>query len=118
MSHVGAGRAVPQICDLTQVLRQVVLVLRLRCQLHVPAEGVQPYRVGPARGREEQPSEGRQTAALYPTPRLHCLLLLCAGMNLAALGPDGCQTPPIFSAYPKPGQHWQRGSHRRNNNIF
>lgn len=55
MSHVGAGRAVPEVSDLAQVLWQVVLVLRLRRQLHVPAEGVQPHRVGPARG-EELPS--------------------------------------------------------------
>lgn len=49
-AHVGAGRAVPEVGDLAQVLGQVILVFCLRCQLHVPAEGVQPHRVGPARG--------------------------------------------------------------------
>lgn len=122
MSHVGARRAVPEVGDLAQVLRQVVLVLRLRRQLHVPAEGVQPHRVGPARG-EEQPS-GQAKSGVISNPiqslmlRPHCLLLPCAGMNLAAPDPDGCQTLPVISAYPKPGQDWQRWSHRRKNNIF
>lgn len=66
----------------------------------------------------------RQRVALSLTPsrarmlRLHCLLLPCAGMNLAALDPDECQNPPVISAYPKPGQDWQRWSHRRKNKIF
>lgn len=47
---MGAGGAVPQVCDLTQVLREVILVLGLRGQLQVPAEGVQPHRVGSAVG--------------------------------------------------------------------
>lgn len=51
VSHVGAGRAVPEVGDLTQVLWQVIFMLCLRRQLHVPAERVQPHRVGPAQER-------------------------------------------------------------------
>lgn len=49
-SSMGAGGAVPQVCDLTQVLREVIFVLGLRSQLQVPAEGVQPHRVGSIEG--------------------------------------------------------------------
>lgn len=49
-AHVGAGRAAPQVGDLTQVLRQVILVLCLGSQLQVPAERIQPHGVGPAGG--------------------------------------------------------------------
>ena len=49
-AHMGAGGAVPQVSDLTQVLRQVILVLSLGGQLQVPAERIQPHRVGPADG--------------------------------------------------------------------
>lgn len=54
-------------------------------------------------GRRNSHQRG-QRAASSLTPRLHCLLLPCAGTNLAALDPDGCQTPRIISAYPEPGQ--------------
>lgn len=50
LAHMGTGGAVPQVCNLAQVLREVVLVLSLRRQLQVPAEGVQPHRVGSAVG--------------------------------------------------------------------
>lgn len=50
LAHMGACGAVPQICNLTQVLRQVILMLSLRSQLQVPAERVQPHRVGSAVG--------------------------------------------------------------------
>lgn len=49
-AHMGAGGAVPQVSDLTQVLWQVILVLSLGGQLQVPAERIQPHRVGPADG--------------------------------------------------------------------
>ena len=49
-AHMGAGGAVPQVSDLTQVLRQVILVLSLGSQLQVSAERIQPHRVGPADG--------------------------------------------------------------------
>lgn len=47
---MGAGGAAPQVGDLAQVLRQVVLVLGLGSQFQVPAERIQPYWVGPAGG--------------------------------------------------------------------
>lgn len=50
LAHMSACGAVPQICNLTQVLRQVILMLSLRSQLQVPAERVQPHRVGSAVG--------------------------------------------------------------------
>ena len=49
-AHMGAGGAVPQVRDLTQLLWQVILVLSLGGQLQVPAERIQPHRVGPADG--------------------------------------------------------------------
>lgn len=45
---MGACGAVPQVSDLTQVLRQVVLVVGLGSQLQVATEWVQPHRIGPA----------------------------------------------------------------------
>lgn len=45
-TDVSASRAVPQICDVTQVFRQVVFVLCLGGQLKVSAEWVQPHRIG------------------------------------------------------------------------
>lgn len=64
---MGAGRAVPEVGDLAQVLRQVILMLRLRRQLHVPAEGVQPHRVGPARGRGAALSTRKEPSSI-PNP--------------------------------------------------
>jgi hypothetical protein len=43
---VGTSRAIPQVSDLTKVLRQVILVLSLCSQLQIPAEGIQPHGVG------------------------------------------------------------------------
>lgn len=45
---MGACRAVPQISYLTQVLRQVVLVVSLSGQLQVVTEWVQPHWISPA----------------------------------------------------------------------
>lgn len=45
-TDVSSSWAVPQICDVTQVLGQVVFVLSLSSQLHVSTERIQPYRVG------------------------------------------------------------------------
>lgn len=47
-TDVSPSGAVPQICDVTQVLGQVVFVLGLSSQLEVSAERVQPYRIGTA----------------------------------------------------------------------
>lgn len=45
---MGACRAVPQVRYLTQVLRQVVLVVSLSGQLQVATERVQPHWISPA----------------------------------------------------------------------
>lgn len=44
---MGACRAVPQISYLTQVLRQVILVVSLSGQLQVVTEWVQPHWISP-----------------------------------------------------------------------
>lgn len=46
-TDVSASRAVPQVGNLTQVLRQVVLVVGLSGQLQVTTERVQPHWVSP-----------------------------------------------------------------------
>lgn len=45
---MGACRTVPQVRYLTQVLRQVVLVVSLIGQLQVATERVQPHWISPA----------------------------------------------------------------------
>lgn len=45
---MSARRAVPQVGYLAQVLRQVILVVRLSGQLQVATERVQPHRISPA----------------------------------------------------------------------
>lgn len=47
MTYVRARRAVPQVGDLTQVLRQIVLMVGLVGQLQVTTERVQPHWVRP-----------------------------------------------------------------------
>lgn len=59
-TDVGACRAVPQVSNLTQVLRQVVLVVGLSGQLQVTTERVQPHWVSPV----EAHSNASSTAAL------------------------------------------------------
>lgn len=44
-TDVSASGAVPQVCDVTQILGQVVFVLGLGGQLEVSAERIQPYRI-------------------------------------------------------------------------
>ena len=46
---MSACGAVPQVRDLTQVLRQVILVVSLGGQLQVMAEPVQPHRIRPTK---------------------------------------------------------------------
>ena len=47
---MGACRAVPQVSYLTEVLRQVVLMVSLGGQLQVATEWVQPHWISPAEG--------------------------------------------------------------------
>lgn len=47
-TDMGACRTVPQVSYLTQVLRQVVLVVSLIGQLQVATERVQPHWISPA----------------------------------------------------------------------
>lgn len=47
-TDVSACRAVPQVSYLTQVLRQVILMVSLSSQLKVATEWVQPHWIGPA----------------------------------------------------------------------
>lgn len=47
-TDMGARRAVPQVCYLTQVLRQVILVVSLCGELQIATEWVQPHWISPA----------------------------------------------------------------------
>lgn len=47
-TDVSACGAVPQVSYLTQVLRQVILMVSLSSQLKVATEWVQPHWIGPA----------------------------------------------------------------------
>lgn len=53
-TDVGACRAVPQVSDLTQVLRQVVLMVGLIGQLQVTTERVQPHWISPEEAKTKQ----------------------------------------------------------------
>lgn len=52
-----ACRAVPQVGDLTQVLRQVILMVGLVGQLQVTTERVQPHWVRPVEANENKVSK-------------------------------------------------------------
>lgn len=108
-SSVGAGGAAPQVSDLAQVLWQVVLMLSLGSQFQVPAERIQPHRVGPTGGKwggvrreglsgkmtyQPQPSALSMSLANWSAfPRTWWLETVCP-LPMALVGassPPGCQ---------------------------